>query len=593
MAKNSVDVADRAAHYDVTPNGNVSYLLRSRPQQLLVVTDEQRAHSDLFVLDKSGVWVRGDADLYQWLIERGVDLRQQAVRERMDDKALLAILRGLKLLDDPRSLQPIRDIAVGALQAIRAANARINLKPTDDEVTMCLVDQLDANVRYIGAQNGVVDLDAGELLSPEEGRKHLVTTRAPVAFRLEATHPDVDRLFAHLPADERDWWWLVLGYALRGSPSARIYEVIGPPNGGKSGLMAALNATLGPYAGIPSSGLLEYRRGAVESETGLSPGVVAMVPPRRLAMFDEVKPTRLNNKLLKDWSGDGAGVTWRTLHREPRTDRVTATMFLFCNPGQEAHLGMQDAGMRRRLRTLRYPVIPDDKRIADFNTARTHAPAFQEALLARLVKAASEGRTGAPPEAPPSVMATTAERISEDVGEIGRFAKRLQKGEGGSVLTIQQVWCAWCKHNGADPNQAKEEVDGISRHRLSTVLRSYVFDLPKPRPLGGRVGGRGWRGWRLLDDLSDAVTKLLDFPATMVQSVSDPDGDAIWIPAGKYNLQDLTNRMAACRQRLINEGRLRDYQINQRYSFRRGADMAVAGVAVDVAVDVAVEWLER
>ncbi len=494
--KKHTAVLDREAHYDVTSHGTATHLLLQHGARLLVVRNEQRSLSDLYVVDETGVWIRGDEVLLQWMFERGDTLRREALDEGMDEKAVPGLLRSIRPLFDPRQLKHVRAAAAASLAKLHDSYRRINDDGLDFGVTTDLETKLDAKMRYLGTANGVVDLHAGELLTPEEGREHLVTHRTPVPFKSDAHHPAVDRLLAHLPPAEREWWWLVLGYALRGSPSGRIYEVVGPPNGGKSGLLAAIAATLGPYAGVPSAGLLEHRRGAVESETGLSPTVVAMVPPRRFALFDEVKPARLNHKLMKDWSGDGAGVTWQPKYKDPRTDPVSATMFLSCNTGQEAHLSLQDAGMRRRLRTLRYPAIPPDDVIENFNTVRIHDPDFQTALLARLVKAASEGTTGSPPEAPPSVMESTTERIVEDVGEIGRFARRLVRG--GEVLTVAAVWHAWCEHNEEDSRTATA-ADGIPHQRLSKVLCDHVAGLPKPKQI--RVDGknvRGWRGWRLL-----------------------------------------------------------------------------------------------
>lgn len=497
-------LVDREAHYDVTPHGIATNLLLQHGERLLVVRNDQRSHSDLLVVDDTGIWIRGDEILRQWMVDRGEKLRREAVEEQMDDKAMTGLLRSIRPLFDPRQLDGTRKMAAPSLAVLLERYRGINVVDGwDFGVTTCLDTDKDRVPRYIGTQSGVVDLYAGDLLPPAEGRTHLVTHRAPVKWDTDATHPDVDRLFAHLPPDEREWFWEVLGYALRGSPSARIYEVVGPPSGGKSGLLAALAATLGPYAGVPSAGLLELRRGAVESETGLSPGTVAMVPPRRFALFDEVKPARLHHKLMKDWSGDGAGVTWQPKYKEPRTDPVTATMFLFCNTGQEARLGMQDAGMRRRLRTLRYPAIPQDDVIEDFNTVRIHDPEFQTALLARMVKAASRCKTGSPPEPPPTVMASTADRIAEDVGEIGRFARRVVRG--GDVLPVAEVWRAWCEHNNEDPYRAAT-VDGIPLQRLSRTLRDYVDGLPSPKQI--RVDGkvfRGWRDWRLLtiEELED------------------------------------------------------------------------------------------
>ena len=502
--KRRTDLVDREAHYDVTPHGIATNLLLQHGDRLLVVRNDQRSRSDLLVVDDTGVWIRGDEILHQWMVDRGEKLRREAMEERMDDKAMTGLLRSIRPLFDPGQLGGVRKMAAASLTVLREHRKGIDaVDGWDFGVTTCLDTEIDRARRYIGTKSGVVDLYAGDLLSPAEGRKHLVTHRAPVEWDSEATHPDVERLFAHLPPDEREWFWEVLGYALRGSPSGRIYEVVGPPSGGKSGLLAALAATLGPYAGVPSAGLLEFRRGAVESETGLSPGIVAMVPPRRFALFDEVKPARLHHKLMKDWSGDGAGVTWQPKYKDPRTDPVTATMFLFCNTGQEARLGMQDAGMRRRLRTLQYPAIPPDDVIEDFNTVRTHDPGFQTALLARLVKAASSCKTGSPPEPPAAVMASTAERIAEDVGEIGRFARRVVRG--GDVLPVAEVWSAWCEHNDIDPNGATT-VNGIPLQRLSRMLRDHVDGLPSPKQI--RVGGRvfrGWRDWRLLtvEELED------------------------------------------------------------------------------------------
>ena len=494
--KKRAALVDREVRYDVTPHGTAINLLMQHGNRLLVVRSSQGSPSDLLVVDGTGIWSRGDETLHQWMVDRGETLRREAMEEQMDDQAMLGLLRSIRSLFDPHRVGRVREMAAASLAVLREQSNGINADAGGDfGVAVCLDTELDSDLRYLGTESGVVDLHTGDLLAPAEGRGHLVTHRAPVKWDADARHPDVDRLLAHLPPDEREWCWAVLGYALRGSPSARIYEVIGPPRAGKSGLLAAIAATLGPYAGVPSAELLEYHRGAVKG-TGLSPGTVAMVPPRRLALFDEVKPARLNHKIMKDWSGDGAGVTWQPKYKDPRTDPVTATMFLFCNTGQEARLGMQDAGMRRRLRTMRIPAISPDDVIEEFNTVRIHDSGFQTALLARLVKAASAGKPGSPPAAPSSVMASTADRIADDVGEIGRFARRVVRG--GEVLTVAEVWRAWCEHND-EPSAEATTAGGIPHQRVSAVLRDHVDGLPSPKQI--RIKGknhRGWRRWRLL-----------------------------------------------------------------------------------------------
>lgn len=523
---------DQQAYWDCSPAGIARHLILPHGIDLLLVRSPQGDHSDLLVADDTGVWTRGDETIQRWMLERADRLRVEVIRQGGDDKLYQSMLRATRPLSDPRQLRLARAVAAGVYLQLKSAGGFTGF---ESPLTVCMVDDLNADHRFIGTGSGVVNLDTGELLEPDIGRKHLVSHRAEVKFTVNATHPDVDRLFAHLAEAERKWWWQVLGYALRGAPSARIYEVIGPAAGGKSGLMAALTATLGPYAGVASPGLLELRRGAVESDTGLSPGTVAMVPPRRFAIFDEVKPHRLNNKLLKDWSGDGAGVTWRTLHQEPRTDRVTATMLLLCNTGQEARLGMQDVGMQRRLRTLRYPAIPPGEVIDEFNTKRVHNPAFQQALLWRLVQEASACTAGSPPTAPPSVVASTSERIVEDIGPLGEFSRRFVRGSG--ILTVRDVWSSWCRFND-EPTETAES-GGIKRQRISAMLRDHVAGFPAAKQV--KVDGknaRGWRGWQLLDETPEqdvelaaaagAVPMLHDAGAVYRLDGEDVTGAELW-----------------------------------------------------------------
>ena len=100
-------------------------------------------------------------------------------------------------------MKQIREAATSALYMLLETR---ELRP--GQVTTCLVDDLNANLRYMGTQSGVVDLHTGALLPPDQGRKALVTEMAPVEYVPGATDPDVDRLFAHLPKEAQSWWRL-------------------------------------------------------------------------------------------------------------------------------------------------------------------------------------------------------------------------------------------------------------------------------------------------------------------------------------------------------------------------------------------------
>ena len=82
-----------------------------------------------------------------------------------------------------------------------------------------------------------------------------------------------------------------------------------------------------------------------------------------------------------------------------------------------------------------------------------------------------------------------AERIREDVGELGDFACRIVRGAGR--LTVAEAWQAWCKHN--DEPEAATEAGGIGKLRLSGALRDHVPGLPtaKATSVGGKVARAG------------------------------------------------------------------------------------------------------
>ena len=125
---------------------------------------------------------------------------------------------------NPKVLPAVRMAAHAAYRVLQAERRTINIDDAETfGITLALDTDLDADLRFIGTASGVVNLDTGKLLKPEEGRKHLVTHRSPVKFVPGATHEDVDRLFFHLPEADRKWWWRVLGYALRAARQAPEY----------------------------------------------------------------------------------------------------------------------------------------------------------------------------------------------------------------------------------------------------------------------------------------------------------------------------------------------------------------------------------
>ena len=528
----------------------------------LLIADDSDFGTGYALDPTTGIWRSGGAAWARWLVAIAGDMTGEAVRSGLTGRALTAAVGQIQRVKRPGMVNQIRPMLLAVLGHLRDAG-----QPCPD-VTECRADELDANMRYLGTASGVVDLHVGHLLAPPEGRTALVTWQTPVAFDPAAQHPAVDRLFAHLDPAAVGWWWRVLGFHLLGAPSRRFYVAVGPPSGGKSTLANAIAGTLGPYASRPADDALESRGGG---SAGLSPELEAFTAPRRWAVIDEAPRMRIAAPLLKRLSGD-ASQTFRRLHEQLRTVPATATVLVICNPGSVPKLRLQDEAMADRLRELPYPAVttPDPSMKSTIET-----PDFRRAFLARLVAAAAAETPRVPPDDVPVVRAATDERVREDVGELGEFARRMVRG--GDQVSFASVWSAWCGHNEEAPQAS--EAGGIARRSLSGALRGHVPGLPMPKQSSvNGTNGRRWRGWQLLDAAPDVTEKMTpaepahppaahpDLLVKLSAPVVDPGDGSELIPTGTLSWSSLYHAMIVQSQRLAADDRRHDWRITTTYA---------------------------
>ena len=473
------------AQFDTDPESIARRIIRTFGDELLIVAPAQhdrRGFSTGYALDESGIWRATGDPWARWLVKVAGMMRIEAANSGLDDKALPHTLAAISRIKRPGMVDPVQQMLAAALTVMREEGEPCR------NVTTCRADDLDADLRYLGVANGVVDLDTGDLLPRDQGRTHLVTIRCPVEYHPDAKHPALDKLFSAWSPETLAWWHGVLGHSLRALPK-RFYFAVGPPDSGKSTLGTALSKALGRYMRTAAPDVLQKR--SRSSETQLTPGLRAWHRPTRIVWINEIKETAINERLTKDLTGGGDRLSARGLHEDLVEEDVTATTFATCNPESIPHLKLTDSGMRSRYRELPYPVA----RTLDPELKPTLCadPDAQRALLAWLVAAAVD--TVVEPDDVPAVQAATTERVRDDAGEIGAFSRRIVRADG--VLTVPQAWQAWCEHNG-ETEEAKEP-GGIGKRRLSSALCDHVPDFRKPQQIS--VNGRnvrGWRGWRLL-----------------------------------------------------------------------------------------------
>ena len=351
--------------------------------------------------------------------------------------------------------------------------------------------ELDAQLRYMGCANGVVDLHTAKLLDHVAAADKLVTHSTGVAYNPKADSSLAERLFAHLNDEFKVFWVNALAWSLRGHPSRRIWLVVGPRNSGKTTVAEAVRAALGPYSGDLQNDALVRTRGDTAHR-----GIATFGPPSRIVTASEIATGRLDTALLKLLSGGGEFTT-RKLYKDPITLRATASLFIFANPGKSVpRLGLADPALADRVRELPYPEVPRDSRDPSLLAETIYTTPFKEAVLAYLIEAGAS--LSGPPAAPEMVRQATQLRIELDLSPIEEFGKKFVQ-DSTSELATADVWQAWCDFQGQEvPNETSVTVEGFTRQRLNMDLKKRIVGLPNAtdRRING-TKNKVWKGWKL------------------------------------------------------------------------------------------------
>ena len=119
------------------------------------------------------------------------------------------------------------------------------------QLTIADASALDSNRAFLGAPNGIIDLNLGMKMRPELGRTKLVTRSVPDDFDDAANGPQnkvgedaLAKLFNHVPKEARDYLLDSVAFALRGSPKRTFLVIAGPKAGGKKHLTIGLQGLL-------------------------------------------------------------------------------------------------------------------------------------------------------------------------------------------------------------------------------------------------------------------------------------------------------------------------------------------------------------
>ena len=498
-------VVTDAGPWSCTPAGDVLRLLQHAPTRICVVRGMVGGEWGLLMEEKGGRWSSAtDLSAVGHLhMSTALDWQRQVSKavmagELADSQAAACTRHAVTSC----KAAGIREL-VGVLGTAYRYMSENGIVP--DGVTVCDAADLDRNAerRYLGARNGVIDLNTALLLPPAEARQQFVTRHIPDNYEPDAMHPYADQLLAHLAAQDRDYLLGAMGFALRGNVARRYYAIAGERGGAKSTLFTATLAALGS-ARANGYGLRIDPESVVKSRWGRGGnahhGNLMGLQDGRLAFVEEPGEGRIfDAPLLNDLSG-GAPAAFRNVGEKMEPERpVTCTFFFGLNPGQESSMDTSNNAAAARARLLKYPRLDVEEipgRIVDV----AERVEVRQAWVSMLVKAAERHRTR--PIDPPTVKGYTQERYEEAIGPVGQHIARYMRvtGKREDVLDADELIAALEKAGGEKDKDGL--LDGLDRKAILQRAREVLAskDQKLPRMSRGGAGKRVYRGVRLLDD---------------------------------------------------------------------------------------------
>ena len=485
----------------VTPVATAERFILKHGSRLLLSWD-YRQIPELFGDNGSGCWSDRSADLEDYLATGAKEFAHAATAAYMAGEISLPDHR-MAVSWAKRGQGPVAwhetFLSIGASVVALKREGRL-----PSGLTEARDMDLDQNKRYLGAPNGVIDLDTGDLLTGEAARAKLITRTVPDPYNPKAQHPAVDGLLAHLEEEQRAWILAAVAYALRGNPNRRIYVLEGPPGGGKTTLLNAVRACLGSakaggygFTVQENALVVDYRSNANSHSSHL----VDFTSGRIATASDIPNNRKLDTNLLKRLSGTEM-INPREVGMPAGPERVaTATLFIAMNPGGLEVMDLTEPALFERIRILPYPELPPD-RPPDRDLAMNviTEPSIRQAMLALLVSYAVANRW--PPDDIPSVAQARQAAREDALGDAGDWIKSyVVKGRPMEVLLTNEVWSAAlaASTGGGDVGDG----DGTTAFGLKrSAFMKRVGQLTGLKAARshrvGTTAGRGWAGWKLL-----------------------------------------------------------------------------------------------
>lgn len=492
----------RASRENSTEAASAFRFLVDHSHRLVVAYDpDDRDPADVYAYTTQGTLSVGP--LEGMLLETSRKHMAQVKALPKNEPGRQEIVRHSQKSDDAHRLPTVITNIRGAIYLLR----KLDLLP--ENLVIKRRRDINSNLRYMGAPNGVIDLHTGKLLPADEARATFTAAQIPDDYDPQATHPDVDVIMPEEPTSpEMAWWSEARGYMFANPPSKQFIVMLTPPHSGKTVWANCDQDAFGPsYVTIIRPQTLQ--RSDNYGPTSYNDGLMKFGGGMRVLYQPECKGDQ-DLGLINLVTGGDRGFPVRRIKQAEEMMLSTAHLVQQSNLPREGapdlRFGITSTSdddevqaFRERMHLLPMPVIPEDQRnplyltISATNTPGS--PAFRQAWVARTVRQCMAMAAKPWPQRLESqAQAMDDLRRRETDPWVTEWLENLLVEESGAEVNSREIYGSyeqWHEDNGGQ-KQTKRTVTAAVTKRFGPSHESKKV----PSSGGRRTNAVVWHGLR-------------------------------------------------------------------------------------------------
>lgn len=346
-------------------------------------------------------------------------------------------------------------------------------------------DDFDKNGHLVTVQNGVLNLDSGEL-TPHDP-KHMLTRVLNARYDAAATAPEWEKFLTEVLPDPnlRQYVQRAMGYTLLGDADRRaMFLLYGPSGTGKSQFIEALARVFGDFATTAAATTFRKKHGNSSANNDLHG-----LKGRRLISSSETSETsELDEELIKRFTGRDS-ITSRDLYEKYQTWVPEGAVWLSTNFLPK--LSSDDNAVWLRVKAIEFAQVfvntDQDRPNIGVEIADAEAAGILNWLLAGIQLYRQFGL-----EEPEKVKQSNADHRRESDNVVQFLEEAFDEGQlvredGANTLKVSSLFDRyehWCKRNHIAP---------LGMRRFNQRCTSHGFAKER------RGGFYYWLGLRLND----------------------------------------------------------------------------------------------